>query len=73
MFVVHDISATYVAMQRTRNILVLVTVATLSLGMVLVLTLLDRLVFKRLEHIIKIATRVVGGDYQSNIQGQCRG
>jgi len=73
MFVVHDISATYVATQRTRNILVLVTVATLSLGMVLVLTLLDRLVFKRLEHIIKIATRVVGGDYQSNIQGQCRG
>jgi len=73
MFVVNDISATYVTMQRTRNILVLVTVATLSLGMVLVLTLLDRLVFKRLEHIIKIATRVVGGDYQSNIQGQCRG
>jgi hypothetical protein len=68
MFVVHDISATYVAMRRTRNILVLVTVATLSLGMFLVLTLLDRLVFKRLDHIIRIATRVVGGDYQSNIQ-----
>jgi Double sensory domain of two-component sensor kinase len=68
MFVVHDISATYVAMQRTRNILVLVTVATLSLGMFLVLTLLDRLVFRRLDHIIRIATRVVGGDYESNIQ-----
>jgi HAMP domain-containing protein len=68
MFVVHDISATYVAMQRTRNILVLVTVATLSLGMILVLTLLDRLVFRRLEHIIRIATRVVGGDYESSIQ-----
>jgi histidine kinase family protein len=68
MFVVHDISATYVAMEHTRNILVLVTVATLSLGMFLVLTLLDRLVFKRLDHIIRIATRVVGGDYQSNIQ-----
>jgi HAMP domain-containing protein len=68
MFVVHDISATYVAMRRTRNILVLVTVATLSLGMFLVLTLLDRLVFRRLDQIIRIATRVVGGDYQSNIQ-----
>jgi HAMP domain-containing protein len=68
MFVVHDISATYVAMRSTRNILVLVTVATLSLGMFLVLTLLDRLVFRRLDRIIRIATRVVGGDYESNIQ-----
>jgi sensor histidine kinase regulating citrate/malate metabolism len=68
MFVVHDISTTYVAMRRTRNVLVLVTVATLSLGMFLVLTLLDRLVFRRLDHIIRIATRVVGGDYESNIQ-----
>jgi len=67
MFVVHDISATYVAMRGTRNILVLVTVATLSLGMFLVLTLLDRLVFRRLDRIIRIATRVVGGDYESNI------
>lgn len=68
MFVVHDISATYVAMRHTRNILVIVTVATLALGMFLVLTLLDRLVFRRLDHIIRIATRVVGGDYESNIQ-----
>jgi hypothetical protein len=68
MFVVHDISATYIAMRHTRNILVLVTIATLSLGMFLVLTLLDRLVFRRLGHIIRIATRVVGGDYESNIQ-----
>jgi signal transduction histidine kinase len=65
---VHDISATYVAMRHTRNILVIVTVATLALGMFLVLTLLDRLVFRRLDHIIRIATRVVGGDYESNIQ-----
>lgn len=68
MFVVRNISATYVAMRRTRNILVLVTVLTLSLGILLVLRLLDSLVFKRLNRIITIATRVVGGDYQSSIQ-----
>jgi HAMP domain-containing protein len=36
--------------------------------MVMVLMLLNRLVFRRLQHIIRIATRVVGGDYESEIQ-----
>jgi HAMP domain-containing protein len=36
--------------------------------MMLVLMLLNRLVFRRLEHIIRIATRVVGGDYESEIR-----
>jgi HAMP domain-containing protein len=68
MFVVRDISGFYLAMRRTRNILVLVTVVALALGIVLVLTLLNRLVFRRLEHIIVVATRVVGGDYESEIR-----
>ncbi len=68
MFVVHDISASYVAMRRTQNILVALTVVTLTLGMFLWLTVLNRLVFRRLDHIIVVATRVVGGDYASEIQ-----
>ncbi len=68
MFVVRDISGFYAAMRRTQNILVLLTVAALALGIFLVLTLLNRLVFRRLERIIKVATRVVGGDYESEIQ-----
>ncbi len=68
MFVVRDISGFYLAMRRTRNILVLVTVVALTLGIFLVLTLLNRLVFRRLEHIIVVATRVVGGDYESEIR-----
>ena len=32
------------------------------------LTLLNRLVFRRLEHIIVVATRVVGGDYETEIR-----
>jgi hypothetical protein len=68
MFVVRDISATYVAMRHTQNVLVLLTTVALTLGIVMVLTLLTRLVFRRLEHIIVVATRVVGGDYETEIR-----
>jgi HAMP domain-containing protein len=68
MFVVRDISPTYIAMRQTQNILVLVVIVSLLLGMALVLLLLNRLVFRRLQHIIKVATRVVGGDFESEIK-----
>jgi HAMP domain-containing protein len=68
MFVVRDISASYVAMRQTENILVLVIIVCLLFGMTLVLLLLHRLVFARLKHIIKVATRVVGGDFESEIK-----
>lgn len=68
MFVVRDISGFYLAMRHTRNVLVLTTIAALAVGILLVLALLNRLVFRRLQHIIRVATRVVGGDYQSEIQ-----
>jgi Double sensory domain of two-component sensor kinase len=68
MFVVRDISGFYLAMRHTRNVLVLLTAVALTLGIFLVLTLLSRLVFRRLEHIIVVATRVVGGDYESEIR-----
>ncbi len=68
MFVVRDISGFYLAMRHTQNVLVLVTVLSLTLGILMVLTLLNRLVFRRLQHIIMVATRVVGGDYESEIR-----
>lgn len=68
MFVVRDISSFYLAMQKTQKILVLLTAIALAIGTILVLTLLNRLVFRRLEHIIVVATRVVGGDYDTEIQ-----
>ena len=67
MFVVHDISGFYLSMWRTQNILVIVTVLALALGTSLVLMLLNSLVFRRLEQIIVVATRVVGGDYETEI------
>ena len=67
-FVVKDISSFYLAMRRTQRVLVMLTVAALALGTFLVLTLLSRLVFRRLDHIVVVATRVVGGDYKSEIR-----
>jgi HAMP domain-containing protein len=68
MFVVRDISAFYLSMRHTQNVLVLLIVLSLAIGIVFVLTLLDRLVFRRLNHIIVVATRVVGGDYETEIR-----
>lgn len=68
MFVVRDISNFYVSMQHTQRILVVLTVLSLALGTFFVLTLLSQLVFRRLERIIAVATRVVGGDYRTEIQ-----
>lgn len=55
-------------MRHTQNVLVILTVVALALGTMLVLSLLTRLVFRRLQHIIVVATRVVGGDYESEIK-----
>jgi hypothetical protein len=68
MFVVRDISSVYLAMRRTQKLLVLLSVVGLSVGAFLVIMLLNSLIFRRLEHIIVIATRVVGGDYESEIR-----
>jgi HAMP domain-containing protein len=68
MFVVKDISEFYLAMQHTQNVLVGLTIAALALGGALILTLLNQLVFRRLDQIIVVATRVVGGDYETEIK-----
>lgn len=68
MFIVRDISKGYATMRRTQNILLVLTVVSLSLGIFFLLTLLNRIVFRRLQHIIKVATRVVGGDFETEIK-----
>jgi len=68
VFVMRDISDFYLAMRRTEHVLVTVTVMALAIGTALVLMLLSQLVFRRLEHIVVVATRVVGGDYATEIR-----
>jgi methyl-accepting chemotaxis protein len=68
MFVVRDITAVYTAMRKTQNILLVVTVLSLSIGILLVLMLLNRFIFKRLQRILTAATRLVGGDFETEIK-----
>lgn len=68
MFVVRDISSVYGSMRRTQSVLVLLSLMGMALGSVVVIVLLNRLVFRRLEQIIVVATRVVGGDFLTEIQ-----
>ena len=67
MFVVRDISGFYWSMRNTQTMLVILTVLALALSTILILTMLGGLVFRRLDNIIAVATRVVGGDYQTEI------
>ena len=41
---------------------------TVTLAMLLILALLSRLAFRRLEHLSTVAMRVVGGDYETEIK-----
>ena len=68
MFVLRDISDVYHTMRKTQEILLVVTVLSLVLGIVLLLALLNRFVFKRLNQIIVAATRLVGGDFETEIK-----
>jgi HAMP domain-containing protein len=68
MFVVRDITAVYTAMRKTQDILLVVTVLSLSLGILLMLVLLNRFIFARLKNIITAATRLVGGDFETEIK-----
>ena len=68
MFVVRDITAVYTEMRKTQNILLAVTVISLSVGIFLVLMLLNRFIFQRLKRILKAATRLVGGDFETEIK-----
>jgi signal transduction histidine kinase len=68
MFVVRDISAVYKSMRQTQNLIVLLSVAVQLCFTVILVTLLNSLVFRRLVDIIAVVTRVVGGDYQSEIR-----
>jgi len=67
MFVVRDISGVYISMRNTQQMLMLLSMVGLVLGCGLVMMMLSRLVFDRLQHIIRVATRVVGGDFETAI------
>ena len=68
IFVVRDITNFYLSMQRTEMIFAVSTVVAVLIGTGIFLLMLSRLIFQRLERIIRVATRVVGGDHGTEIQ-----
>lgn len=68
IFVVRDISAFYAGIQRTEIILALLAVVGGLATTAMFLIMLNRLIFRRLDRIIRVATRVVGGDYATEIK-----
>jgi HAMP domain-containing protein len=68
MFVVKDITSVYASMRKTQNILLALTFVSLAGGILLLLTFLNRFIFRRLQHILTAATRLVGGDFETPIK-----
>jgi HAMP domain-containing protein len=67
VFVLVDISTIYTDLQRTKMLTLATTVALIVVVCVVLLLLLSRLVFRRLQEITRVATRLVGGDYQTPV------
>lgn len=67
IFVLNDITALTESMQRTQFISLSVIAALIVLISLALVLMIRTLVFKRLEGIIRVATRVVGGDFETAI------
>jgi len=67
MFVVRNVTNAFTQLIRIRNNLFLVIVAAMGVCGLLLLLMLGRMIFRRLDSIIGVATRVVGGDFNSQI------
>jgi HAMP domain-containing protein len=67
VFVLVDITTIYTDLQRTKMLTIATTVALIVVVCVFLLVLLSSLVFRRLKEITRVATRLVGGDYQTPV------
>jgi len=67
VFVLRDVTALSNRMHTTQRMTTIIIVGVMIFISLFVLFLIDRLVFCRLNAIIRVATRVVGGDYHAKI------
>ena len=67
VFVLVDITSIYDDLQHTKRLTIVTTVALVVAVCLVLLILLSRLVFRRLAEITRVATRLVGGDYQTPV------
>jgi methyl-accepting chemotaxis protein len=67
VFVLVDITSSYLDLQRTKLLTIGITLALIVVVCAVLLVLLSSLVFRRLKEITRVATRLVGGDYQTPV------
>jgi HAMP domain-containing protein len=67
VFVLVDITPMYNDLQSIKRLTIAATAVLIVLICVVLITLLTRLVFRRLAQITTVATRLVGGDYQTPV------
>jgi HAMP domain-containing protein len=68
LFVVRNITAAYTQLIGIRNNLSMVIVIAMGVCGLVLLVMLTQLIFRRLNGIITVATRVVGGDFNCQIE-----
>lgn len=67
IFVLRDVTGLYKHMQQIQRSTTIIIIGLILFIGVFVFLLIDRLVLRRLTAIIRVATRVVGGDYNAKI------
>lgn len=67
VFVLKDITPMYNEMQATQKMAMFFIVALMFIISIIILFMLSRLIFVRLDNMIEKATRVVGGDFNAKI------
>ncbi len=68
IFLLHEITKLSNEMRQTELNVILSVLVTMLLIILLLTVMLNKLIIKRLNNIVSIATRVVGGDFESKIQ-----
>jgi HAMP domain-containing protein len=68
IFILVDVTSMYRDLQTTQYITIGATVGLIGLICAILLLMLGRLVFRRLDHITRIATHLVGGDYHTPVE-----
>lgn len=67
VFVLSDITAVYTGMKAVQKKALIAIIALMVLLSAIMVILLNRLVFSRLNRVTNVATRVVGGDFETRI------
>ncbi len=67
VFILHDVTEAYLDMKATEMRVLTAVGITMLVIILLFIFVLNKLIFKKLDNIVSVATRVVGGDFEKQI------